>query len=113
MRILPSLDPIVVLMDLMLPDMSGIEATRIIRMREREEHRPPAYIIAVSASVMREDREQCLAAGMDDYISKPVRRSKLAEILRQRCPVDCPENGPATVTSASIVEKPMFQKPLS
>ena len=95
LRILPSLDPLVVLMDLMLPGMNGIEAARIIRMREQEEHRPPVYIIAITASVLQDDREQCLAAGMDDYLSKPMRRNTLAEILRKRCPVDCPENDPA------------------
>lgn len=88
LRILPSLDPLVVLMDLMLPGMSGIEATRIIRRREHEEHRPPVYVIAITASVMQDDREQCLAAGMDDYLSKPMRRNQLAEILRKCCPVD-------------------------
>ena len=91
LRILPSIEPLVVLMDLTLPGMSGIEATRIIRMREQEEHRPPVYIIAVTANVMQDDREQCLAAGMDDYLSKPVRRNKLTEILRKCCPVRRPE----------------------
>ena len=91
LRILPSLDPRVVLMDLMLPGMSGIEATRIIRRREQEEHRPPVYIIAITASVMQDERERCLAAGMDGFLSKPLRRNKLAEMLRKYCPVDRPE----------------------
>jgi len=112
LRILPSLNPLVVLMDLMLPAMSGIEAARIIRKRERDEHRPPVYIIALTASVLQEDRERCLAAGMDDYLSKPVRRNKLAEILRKCCPVDRPENAPATVVGEPVVEKPMIEEPL-
>ena len=112
LRILPSLDLLVVLMDLMLPGMSGIEATRIIRMREQEEHRPPVYIIAVTASAMQDDREQCLAAGMDDYLSKPVRRNKLAEILRKCCAVDCPENEPTAVAREPVIEKPMIEEPL-
>ena len=111
LRILPSLDPRVVLMDLMLPGMSGIEATRIIRMREQEEHRPPVYIIAITASVMQDEREQCLAAGMDEFLSKPVRRNTLAEILRKYCPVDRPESAPATVTRDSVVEKSYDREP--
>jgi CheY-like chemotaxis protein len=97
-KVLPSVDPFVVLMDLMLPGMSGIEATRIIRMREQEEHRPPVYIIALTASVMQDNREECLAAGMDDYLSKPVRLNKLAEVVRKHCPVDCSEDEPAIAT---------------
>jgi CheY-like chemotaxis protein len=112
LRILPSLDPRLVLMDLMLPAMSGIEATRIIRRREQEEQRPPVYIIALTASVLPEDRERCLAAGMDDYLSKPVRRNKLAEILRKCCPVDCPESGPATVAREPAVDKPTIKEPV-
>ena len=113
LRILPSLDPRVVLMDLMLPGMSGIEATRIIRMREQEEHRSPVCIIAITASVMQDDREQCLAAGMDDFLSKPLRREKLAEILRKYCPTDRLERALTFVTGGSIVGKPVIEEPLS
>ena len=112
LRILPSLNPVLVLMDVMLPGMSGIEATRSIRKREQEEHRPPVYIIAMTASIMQDDRERCLAAGMDGYLSKPVRRNQLLELLQKRCPVDCPENDPAAVTRAPVVEKPIIEKPL-
>jgi CheY-like chemotaxis protein len=112
LRILPSLDPRLVLMDLMLPAMSGIEAASIIRKRERDEHRPPVYIIALTASILQEDRERCLAAGMDDYLSKPVRRNKLAEILRKCCPVDCPENEPTAVARKPVIEKSMIEEPL-
>ena len=112
LRILPSLDPRLVLMDLMLPGMSGIEAAWIIRRREQDEHRPPVYIIALTASVLQEDRERCLAAGMDDYLSKPVRRNKLAEILRKCCPVDCPEKEPTAVAREPVIEKPMIEEPL-
>jgi CheY-like chemotaxis protein len=113
LRMLPSLDPLLVLMDLMLPDMSGIEATRIIRMREREKHRPPVPIIALTAAFMQDDREQCLAAGMDDYLSKPVRRKELAEILRKCCAADRSANDRASVAREPVVEKPMINEPLS
>lgn len=69
----------VVLMDLQMPDMDGFEATRQIR---RSEKLQPA-IIAVTAYAMRGDRERCLAAGMDDYLSKPIRIEDLRAALER------------------------------
>jgi PAS domain S-box-containing protein len=65
-----------ILMDVMMPNMDGFEATRLIRAREQESgaHIP---IIAMTANAMKGDREQCLEAGMDNYISKPVRSQEL------------------------------------
>ncbi len=68
----------VVLMDVQMPEMDGLEASRRIN-REHAEGRP--RIIAMTANAMQGDREMCLAAGMDDYIAKPIRVDRLVEAL--------------------------------
>jgi CheY-like chemotaxis protein len=70
-----------ILMDVQMPEMDGLEATRHICARWPAEHRP--RIIAMTANAMQGDRELCLAAGMDDYISKPVRIEQLVNALDQ------------------------------
>jgi len=71
-----------ILMDIQMPEMDGYEAARLIR--EQEEHRGGHVpIIAMTACVMQEDREQCIKAGMDAYISKPINRVELFMLLRK------------------------------
>jgi CheY-like chemotaxis protein/HPt (histidine-containing phosphotransfer) domain-containing protein len=71
-----------VLMDVQMPDMDGLEATRQITARWPPQRRP--YVIGLTAHAMSEARQACLAAGMDDYLAKPVVYDKLREVL-QRC----------------------------
>ncbi|MCV2217058.1 ATP-binding protein [Thauera sp. Sel9] len=68
-----------VLMDLQMPVMDGLEATRRIRAHERETGRPRIPILAMTASAREEDRQICLAAGMDDFLTKPLNIGLLYE----------------------------------
>jgi len=79
----------VILMDVQMPEMDGLEATRHIGQEWPPERRP--RIIAMTANAMKEDREACLAAGMDDYLSKPIRVDELVNALNQCHPVSSPE----------------------
>ena len=72
-----------VLMDVHMPSMGGLEATAAIRKRERETPAAPVRIIAMTASAMKGDRERCLAAGMDGYVSKPIRDKELFETIEE------------------------------
>ena len=72
-----------VLMDCMMPEMDGFEATAAIRGLNSKVHNHNVPIIAMTANAMKEDRDKCLAAGMDDYVSKPVKKWVLADILEQ------------------------------
>jgi len=86
-----------VLMDVQMPEMDGIEATIALREMERESGvRQP--VVALTAMVIKGDRERCIAAGMDGYLSKPIRQHELDEVLdgyianikRQEAPVQAP-----------------------
>jgi CheY-like chemotaxis protein len=77
-----------IFMDVMMPEMDGLEATRQIRTRQqnRAEHpnyKSPLIIVAMTASAMPGDREKCLEAGMDDYLSKPVRPEDVRALVER------------------------------
>jgi len=71
----------VILMDIQMPEMDGLQATRSIRSSLPAEKQP--MIIAMTAYTLRGDRERCLAAGMDGYISKPVKIEELKAALER------------------------------
>jgi CheY-like chemotaxis protein len=77
-----------VLMDILMPVMGGYEATRRIRSADGHVLDRDLPIIALTASAMAEDQAKCLAAGMNDYIAKPVKPQELIDKVRQW---SCPE----------------------
>jgi signal transduction histidine kinase/CheY-like chemotaxis protein len=85
----------VVIMDIQMPEMDGYEATRVIRQAENNSHHLP--IIAMTANAMKGDREKCLEAGMNDYLSKPVN----PKLLKEKLEMWLPDEG----TSEYMVDK--------
>lgn len=89
----------VILMDVQMPNMDGLSTTRRIRQESWQSPRP--RIIAMTANAMQGDREDCLEAGMDDYISKPIRIEALTEALSKCQPqVENREDAPNVATAS-------------
>ncbi|RLA96559.1 MAG: hypothetical protein DRG32_05125 [Deltaproteobacteria bacterium] len=78
-----------ILMDVQMPEMDGLDATRVIREKEKETGRH-VPIIALTAHAMKEDRERCLQAGMDAYVPKPIKVQKLFKVIEEILP-EAPE----------------------
>ncbi|MBN1933650.1 MAG: PAS domain S-box protein [Anaerolineae bacterium] len=92
----------VVLMDVQMPEMDGLTATRIIRSKPQLENLP---IIAMTAHALKGDRERCLEAGMNDYVSKPIRAQELFEAINRYVSVDRDQVLPG--------EPPLVEQPLN
>lgn len=73
----------IILMDVQMPRMDGLTATRLIKEMELKQNKRPTPILGMTANAMKEDRDRCLAAGMDDYISKPMRLDELSSKIKQ------------------------------
>jgi two-component system sensor histidine kinase/response regulator len=115
----------VVLMDCHMPELDGYEATQRVRLRERTQLTDPGFhpvrIVAMTANAMAGDREKCLAAGMDDYIPKPVREDQLRAVLalseqlrrRQNSPPETePHVNPKTLAEIRSLAEPGASDPL-
>jgi CheY-like chemotaxis protein len=72
-----------VLMDIQMPEMDGLEAARKIREYEQLKNLPPTPIIALSAHAMKGDIDKAIHAGMDDYITKPFKPSELYRVIEK------------------------------
>jgi CheY-like chemotaxis protein len=74
-----------ILMDIGLPDMDGIEVTSKIRHREKKENKRRSHIIALTAYLLEEVRDKCFAVGMDDIASKPIEANALQQLITKFC----------------------------
>ena len=83
--------PDLVLLDINLPEMDGYEVTAHLKKLDALAHIP---IVAMTANVMKGDREKCLQAGMDDYVSKPISASKLFQAVEALVPAEADEQAP-------------------
>lgn len=95
----------IVLMDVQMPEMDGLQAASAIRQFEQAMDRPRTTIVALTAYAAAEDQQKCLAAGMDDYLAKPVKPANLLATLQRHCskgthtPLEVPAKQPSEITA--------------
>ena len=101
--------PDVLVMDLQMPEMGGLEATRAIRSREQAtgDYLP---IVALTAHAMQGDRERCLAAGMDDYLSKPIDVARLLESVERFGGAQAPPDAAVPAAAPAAAVAPVFDE---
>jgi len=75
-----------VLMDMHMPVMDGYTATRKIREWEKKQGKKPTPVIALTAHALKDDRQKCLDAGCDEYLSKPLKKTRLIQMLEAFAP---------------------------
>jgi two-component system sensor histidine kinase/response regulator len=90
-----------ILMDVQMPEMDGMQAAAAIRRREMGQCRTP--IIALTAHAMGRDRDQCIAAGMDAFISKPIQMNELLNAIQTLLEPNLPENACCPTTSPAVI----------
>jgi CheY-like chemotaxis protein len=105
-----------VFMDVMMPEMDGLEATQAIRYRQKDPARHPNYkgtivIVAMTASAMSGDRDKCITAGMDDYLSKPVRPEDVRAIIERWGDKAGSQDVNSTASAAGTVAAPAVEFP--
>jgi CheY-like chemotaxis protein len=83
-----------------MPEMDGLEASRAIHQRWLKEQQP--WIIAITAYALKGDRERCIAAGMENYLAKPVKKEELREALSRCC---SKESQPRSSGAAETISK--------
>jgi len=100
-----------VLMDVQMPNMDGLAATRLIRRREREQGLARVAIVAMTANAMPGDRENCLDAGMDDYMAKPIKPADLRSMLRHWLPMCAACSGEGRTAGDGAKAQPAARQP--
>jgi CheY-like chemotaxis protein len=106
-----------ILMDCHMPEMDGFEATTKIRERERQSSAKRVPIIALTANAMKQDRDECLNAGMDDHLSKPYGRLQMRDMLNRwmshavAAEVVAPQPAPAVpVQEAAVLDREVLEQ---
>jgi CheY-like chemotaxis protein len=104
----------IIFMDVMMPEMDGLEATRIIRERQKAgaaNYHSSTVIVAMTAQAMQGDREKCLAAGMDDYLAKPIRPKDVRAIIERWGAPSAPAEQPAAPAPKVTAPAPAAEEP--